>query len=161
MTETRDGEAAPRRGQDQPRAARRDDEGSRRDARRPQRQREDGDGAGEERAPENGARKGGRDGGTAEGREGESRARPRLRASEVARAARHEIHELTGRQIEGVTSVQRGDNGWRVGVEVVESHRIPDTTDILAVYEADIDESGELAGYRRVERYARGKGYER
>lgn len=137
MTEARDGEVAPRRGEDERRGTRRGDERSRRDTRQSQRQRDDGDEARDERT------------------------RPRLRTSEVAQAARDEIHELTGRQIEGVTSVQRGDNGWRVGVEVVETHRIPDTTDILAIYEADIDESGELAGYRRVERYSRGKGYER
>jgi hypothetical protein len=57
--------------------------------------------------------------------------------------------------------VQRSDEGWQVGVEVVESHRIPDTTDIMAVYEADLDTAGELVGYRRVERYARGRGNER
>ncbi|WP_460960234.1 gas vesicle protein GvpO [Parasphingorhabdus pacifica] len=87
--------------------------------------------------------------------------RPRLRASQAAQAAILEIHELTGRDVEGATSVQRNEDGWQVGVEVVESHRIPDTTDILAVYEATLDPSGELLGYRRVERYPRGRGNER
>ena len=65
---------------------------------------------------------------------------------------------LTGRQPEGVTSLQRGDPGWIVGVEVVETRRIPETTDILAVYEAELDTDGELVTYRRIDRYARGKG---
>ena len=34
--------------------------------------------------------------------------------------------------------------------------RIPDTTDVLALYEIDVDEDGDLEGYRRVRRYARG-----
>jgi gas vesicle protein GvpO len=45
-----------------------------------------------------------------------------------------------------------------VGVEVVETQRIPNTMDILAVYETDLDESGELLSYRRVDRYPRGRG---
>jgi hypothetical protein len=43
-----------------------------------------------------------------------------------------------------------------VQVEVVEVHRIPNTTDVLALYEVQADERGSLLGYRRVKRYARG-----
>ncbi|NYI84981.1 hypothetical protein HNR68_003611 [Saccharopolyspora hordei] len=68
------------------------------------------------------------------------------------------MYELTGRQIEGVTSIERGDEGWLVGVEVVESRRVPDTADILAVYQAELDHDGDLLSYRRVDRYARGRG---
>ncbi len=69
-----------------------------------------------------------------------------------------QVAELTGREPEGVTSVQREGDGWVIGVEVVESRRIPDSTDVMAVYEAELDESGELVAYRRVDRYARGHG---
>ena len=34
--------------------------------------------------------------------------------------------------------------------------RIPDTTDVLALYEVDVDSDGDLEGYRRLRRYARG-----
>ena len=33
---------------------------------------------------------------------------------------------------------------------------IPDTTDVLALYEVDADEDGSLIGYRRLARYGRG-----
>ena len=72
-----------------------------------------------------------------------------------------QVYELTGREPEGVTSVQPSEEGWAVGVEVVESRRIPDTTDILAVYETELDAGGELVSYRRTDRYARGRGNER
>jgi hypothetical protein len=42
-------------------------------------------------------------------------------------------------------------------VELVETHRIPDTADILAIYEAELDEHGELVSYRRTRRYLRGR----
>jgi hypothetical protein len=63
---------------------------------------------------------------------------------------------MTGKEPEGITSLERTDDGrWVVGVEVVETRRIPDSTDILAVYEAELDPEGELLAYRRVKRYSR------
>lgn len=85
----------------------------------------------------------------------------RLDATEAAKLAVDHVTALTGRDSEGVTSLERTDDGWLVGVEVVESHRVPDSTDVLAVYEAAVDHSGELVSYRRVDRYARGRGNER
>jgi hypothetical protein len=81
-----------------------------------------------------------------------------LSATRAARAGLHQIAELTGKKPEGVTGVEPADDGWVVGVEVVEDRRIPSSTDILAVYEADVDSEGELASYRRVRRYSRGSG---
>jgi hypothetical protein len=69
-----------------------------------------------------------------------------------------QVAELTGRQPEGVTSLERTEQAWLVEVEVVETHRIPDSTDILAAYEATLDEHGDLVGYRRTRRYSRGRG---
>ena len=45
---------------------------------------------------------------------------------------------------------------WKVLVAVVEVPRIPETTDILALYEVMTDEDGDLESYRRLRRYARG-----
>ncbi|SEG46398.1 Gas vesicle synthesis protein GvpO [Saccharopolyspora kobensis] len=71
------------------------------------------------------------------------------------------MRDLTGKDTEGVTSLERSETGWLVAVEVVEAHRIPNTTDIMAVYEAELDDEGELISYRRIDRYARGQGEQR
>ncbi|WP_223838414.1 gas vesicle protein GvpO [Saccharopolyspora pogona] len=92
---------------------------------------------------------------------GRAQAQHPLKAAQVARLAVRQVHELTGRQPEGVTSLERSETGWVVGVEVVESRRVPDTADILAVYEAELDDDGDLVSYRRVDRYSRGRGNER
>lgn len=47
------------------------------------------------------------------------------------------------------------DDGWQVEVEVLELERVPDTTSVLGTYQVDLDESGELLGYRRLRRYTR------
>lgn len=81
-----------------------------------------------------------------------------LSAAKAGQAALRQIAELTGKSPEGITGVEPAEDGWTVGVEVVEDRRIPSSTDLLATYEIDIDSSGDLMSYRRVRRYQRGRG---
>jgi hypothetical protein len=74
----------------------------------------------------------------------------------LAKRVSAELAELLGRAPEGVVSLERTEDGWRFGIEVVETRRIPDTADIIAEYEVDSDRRGRLIGYRRARRYARG-----
>lgn len=83
-----------------------------------------------------------------------SRERPRPRR--LAEQAAQQLWELTGKEPEGITGLRRSDDGWIVVVDVLELHRVPETTDVLASYEVEIDEDGELLGYRRRDRFARG-----
>jgi Gas vesicle synthesis protein GvpO len=83
-----------------------------------------------------------------------------LTARESVEAALRQVAELIAKQVEGVTGVERTEDGWVVGIEVVEDRRIPSSADILATYEAVIDPDGELLSYRRVRRYSRGRGAE-
>jgi hypothetical protein len=97
---------------------------------------------------------------------GNGRRRPARRsdsdmtAGQAAKAALRQIAELTAKQPEGVTVVERTDDGWTVGIELVEDQRIPSSADILATYETTIDADGELLSYRRIKRYARRRGDE-
>ena len=90
---------------------------------------------------------------TAEATEGGARTAP-----DAARVALRHIGELTGKEIASVTSVEPADDGWFVGVEVVEDRHIPSTADLLALYETEIDMDGTLLAYRRIRNYARGRG---
>ncbi|MFI2346660.1 gas vesicle protein GvpO [Streptomyces sp. NPDC019443] len=74
----------------------------------------------------------------------------------AARAAEH-VRELADKDLEAVTSLEKTEQGWQVGIEVVETHRIPDSTDILAVYLVEMDDEGELISYRREKRHYRGR----
>ncbi len=80
-----------------------------------------------------------------------------LSAMNAAQRAAKAVQQLTGRDLETVISIEHVDGGWQVGVEVVEAHRIPDSADILATYQTDLDGAGRLKGYRRTARYPRGK----
>jgi Gas vesicle synthesis protein GvpO len=76
---------------------------------------------------------------------------------ELARSARSQLAELTGRVPESVLGLQKDDGGWKVTVEVVEHSRIPSSTDLLGCYVVTLDDDGELLGYERVRRYQRGQ----
>jgi hypothetical protein len=86
-----------------------------------------------------------------------SAARGASSAPDAARAGLGHISELTGKEVIGVTSVEPAEDGWFIGVEVVEERHIPSTADLLALYEAEIDMDGTLLAYRRVKRYSRGR----
>jgi len=74
---------------------------------------------------------------------------------QLARTAAEQLAELTGCDVFAVSGVERADDGWRVDVDIVELRRVPDTTSVLATYALDLDDHGELLGYRRVRRFNR------
>lgn len=79
------------------------------------------------------------------------------KAAELARAARRQLTELTGRRAESVLGLRKDDDGWSVMVEVLELSRIPPSTDLLGSYVVTLDDDGELVAYERVRRYQRGQ----
>jgi gas vesicle protein GvpO len=78
-------------------------------------------------------------------------------AAVAARRAAQHVADLTGRSPECVISIDGTDDGWKVGVEIVEIRRIPETQDVLAIYEVQVGGNGDLRSYRRIRRYARGQ----
>ncbi|MGW0286515.1 gas vesicle protein GvpO [Streptomyces sp. NPDC003236] len=81
----------------------------------------------------------------------------RPRPMEVLREARAQLAELTGLQPESVSSFEQTESGWSLDVEVLELERVPDTMSLMASYQVELDEEGQLTGYRRVRRYERGR----
>ena len=76
-------------------------------------------------------------------------------AGRMVRRARRQLQELRGVEPESVSGVARTANGWRVSLEVVEVHRIPESTDVLATYQLELDADGELLTFERTHRYYR------
>ena len=89
-------------------------------------------------------------------KDNKERRRPRLNAREAAERAVDELTELLGVDPFGVVGLERLGSTWQVTVEVVELERVPETTNIIGVYTVDLDDDGELVGYRRIRRYVRG-----
>jgi Gas vesicle synthesis protein GvpO len=82
----------------------------------------------------------------------------RSRPARLARRACESLRETTGSKAESVTALERSDDGtWKITVEVLELSRTPDTDDVIGSYETELDEEGELLGYRRLRRYPRNR----
>lgn len=76
-------------------------------------------------------------------------------AKEAAVAALEIIASMVGKDPLGVTSVEPIEDGWLVGIEVLEQARLPRTSDVLGLYEVEIDLDGGVISYRRERRYLR------
>jgi hypothetical protein len=76
-------------------------------------------------------------------------------ARETMQRAREQLEELLGKPVESASSLERTHDGWLVTLEVVELKRIPESTDILAAYELELDESLGFRRYQQVRRYTR------
>ena len=63
--------------------------------------------------------------------------------------ARKELAKLTGLELSSTVGTVKDDKGWHVTLELIEKHSTPDQMDILATYEALMDDNGNLLGFER------------
>lgn len=96
-----------------------------------------------------------RPGGTSGNGSSKAVAPSRMSGAQAVEQAKAHLTDLTGGVAEGLSSLTRTRDGWRVVLETVELERIPRTTDIMASYAIDLDGRGDLMGYQRIARYYR------
>ena len=78
-------------------------------------------------------------------------------AATIVARAREQLAQFVGRNPESISRVEHGDDGWRLGFEVVELPRIPSSTDVMASYAVTVDDSGSVIDYERTNRYYRNR----
>jgi hypothetical protein len=75
---------------------------------------------------------------------------------ELVRNAREKLAALTGLPISSTLSIRKDEGCWNLQVEVVEKRSLPDSQDILAIYEMTMDEEGNVMDFSRVGMRRRG-----
>jgi len=85
----------------------------------------------------------------------------KVTARDLALTARATVKDMTAFDPETVSGLQWDGETWLISVEVCELSRIPNTTDVMASYVVQLDDSGGLPGYKRERRYVRGEAEER
>ncbi len=80
-----------------------------------------------------------------------------MTGSEIAQLAKEQLAQLTRLKPSTVSALSKDEEGWHVAVDLIEMKRIPDTGDVLATYEALLDDEGNLLRYQRTKRYLRGQ----
>ncbi|MEV5483351.1 MULTISPECIES: gas vesicle protein [Streptomyces] len=81
----------------------------------------------------------------------------RIGAPAAMRRAAAQLAQMLQCEPGSVSALKGTDDGWSADVEIVEIQRVPDTASVLASYRVHLDEQGELVGYERTRRYARGQ----
>jgi hypothetical protein len=76
-------------------------------------------------------------------------------AKATVKQAREQLEALLEVPVESVSGFERTRKGWLVTLEVLELSRIPESTDILASYEMELDDDRNLVRYTRGRRYHR------
>ncbi len=59
------------------------------------------------------------------------------------------VLSITGLQLSTVVGVSRAETNWVIAVELVEKRSIPDSMDILGLYEVTVDGRGQMIGFSR------------
>ena len=68
---------------------------------------------------------------------------------ELVEKAREELSAITGLELSTTVGAVKEEKGWKVTIEMVEKHSIPDQMDILAVYEVFLDDDGNVIEFKR------------
>jgi Gas vesicle synthesis protein GvpO len=76
-------------------------------------------------------------------------------AGEVVRQAQTELERIVGEKPERVIGFAHSDGHWSVTLEVVDMRRVPDSTDVLAIYELVFDDERNLVSLAQQRRYRR------
>jgi hypothetical protein len=68
---------------------------------------------------------------------------------QIIEKAKLEAQKLIGLKLNSVIGVTKKDDGWKVTVEMVEKESIPNSMDILGLYEIYLNKDGEIEGFER------------
>ena len=71
--------------------------------------------------------------------------------NELIKKAREELSKVTGLELSTTVAAVKEEKGWKVTLEMVEKHSIPDQMDILAVYEVILDNDGNVIEFNRTQ----------
>ena len=75
---------------------------------------------------------------------------------DVGEKAEEQLAQLTADRPVAVVAVFRDEEGWHVTIDMLEMARIPESTDLLGVYEAVLDPEGNMLKFERKMTHNRG-----
>jgi len=67
----------------------------------------------------------------------------------VVDKAKEQLQSLLGLEFSTVAAASKREDGWQVTMELIERKAIPDTQDLLGIYEVLLNDKGEMTGYER------------
>jgi hypothetical protein len=80
-----------------------------------------------------------------------------MNANEVIKKAQDEFVRLGKTPANGITGLSKTEEGWAILLEALERKAIPDTMDVLGLYELRLDNEGNLLSLDRKKLRKRGE----
>ncbi len=80
-----------------------------------------------------------------------------MNADEITKKAQDEFASLSKLPVNSVMGLSKAENEWVVSLEAVERKAIPDSMDVLGIYEVRLDSEGNLLGFKRKRLRKRGE----
>ena len=72
-----------------------------------------------------------------------------IHLKDVIGTATEQLESLLGLEASRVIAAFKGEDGWRVTIELVERKAVPDTQDLLGTYDVVLNDVGEMVSYER------------
>ena len=68
---------------------------------------------------------------------------------EITEQAKEQLAQITGFKPVAVVAVFQDETGWHVTVDMLEMTRIPESSDLLGIYETTMDGDGNVLSFER------------
>lgn len=75
---------------------------------------------------------------------------------EIKRKALPDIKELLKKEPESISSIEKNENGWTIHCETLERKAIPETYDLLNIYEFILDNNAKINSFKMLKKIRRG-----
>jgi hypothetical protein len=69
--------------------------------------------------------------------------------TKLIRQASRDLEEITGLRAVAVVGWSAHDQGWKMSVELLEREAVPDTMDVLAIYDVELAADGHVLRFER------------
>lgn len=79
-----------------------------------------------------------------------------MNADEIIKKAREDFAKLSKISVDGVTGLSKTKEGWVVSLEALQRSAIPDSMDVLGLFEVNLDNEGNLLAFERKKLRKRG-----
>lgn len=72
-----------------------------------------------------------------------------MQLGEAIIRAKEQLQSLLNLEVSNVISASKREDGWQVTIELIERKAVPDTQDLLGVYEVLLNDKGDMTSYDR------------
>jgi len=79
-----------------------------------------------------------------------------MNADEIIKKVQDDFTRLSNIPVNGIIGLSKTEDGWVVSLEALERRAIPDTMDVLGLYQVRLDNEGNLLGFDRKKLRKRG-----